>query len=84
VMSRPWGVFLAKHAPHPNAGRLFIDYALSMEGQKVLASLGRTFARPGVPQKFSRLVEGVKLVPVKSNLGKDREEMSKLYYSIVK
>ncbi len=84
VMSRPWGVFLAKRAPHPNAGRLFIDYALSMEGQKVLASLGRTVARPGVPQKFSRLVEGVKLVPVKSSLGKDREEMSKLYYSIVK
>lgn len=84
VMSRPWGVFLAKHAPHPNAGRLFIDYALSVEGQKVMASLGRTVARPGVPQKFSRLVEGVKLVPVKSELGKNREEMSKLYYSMVK
>jgi hypothetical protein len=49
-----------------------------------LASLGRTVVRPGVPQKFPRLVEGVKLVPVKSELGKDREEMSKLYYSIVK
>lgn len=84
VMSRPWGVFLSKRAPHPNAARLFIDYALSMEGQKILASLGRTVARPGVPQKFPRLVEGVKLVPVKSSLGKDREEMSKLYYSIVK
>ncbi len=84
VMSRPWGVFLAKHAPHPNAARLFIDYALSMEGQRIMASLGRTVARPGVPQKFSRLVEGVKLVPVKSVLGKDREAMSKLYYSIVK
>ncbi|HEX9145371.1 MAG TPA: extracellular solute-binding protein [Candidatus Binatia bacterium] len=84
VMSRPWGVFLAKHAPHANAGRLFIDYVLSVEGQRILASLGRTVVRPGVPQKFSRLVEGVKLVPVKAELGKDREEMSKLYYSIVK
>jgi ABC-type Fe3+ transport system substrate-binding protein len=84
VMSRPWGVFLAKRAPHPNAARLFIDYTLSVEGQKVLASLGRTVVRPGVPQKFPRLVEGVKLVPVKAELGKNREEMSKLYYSIVK
>jgi len=84
VMSRPWGVFLAQRAPHPNAGRLFIDYVLSIEGQKGLASLGRTVVRPGVPQKFPRLVDGVKLVAVKSELGKDREEMSKLYYSIVK
>jgi len=84
VMSRPWGIFLAKRAPHPNAARLFIDYVLSVEGQKLLASLGRTVVRPGVPQKFPRLVEGVNLVPVKAELGKDREEMSKLYYSIVK
>ena len=84
VMSRPWGVFLAKHAPHPNAGRLFIDYVLSVEGQKIIASLGRTVVRPGVQQKFPRLVEGVKLVPVKAELGKNRAEMSKLYYSIVK
>jgi iron(III) transport system substrate-binding protein len=28
-------------APHPNAGKLFIDFMLSKEGQKILNSLDR-------------------------------------------
>jgi iron(III) transport system substrate-binding protein len=84
VMTRPWGLSLARRAPHPNAGRLLIDFALSVEGQKLIAGYGRTVVRPGVPQKFPRLVEGVKLHPVKPELGKDHAEISKLYYSIVK
>jgi len=40
--------------------------------------------RPGVKTKHPRLVEGVKLHPVKPESAKDHEEMSKLYYSIVK
>jgi iron(III) transport system substrate-binding protein len=84
VIARPWGLSLARRAPHPNAGRLLIDFALSVEGQKLVAGFGRTVVRPGVPQKFPRLVEGVKLHPVKPELGKDLAEISKHYYSIVK
>ena len=84
VIARPWGVFLAKRAPHPKAAKLYIDYVLSAEGQKVIASLGRTVVRPGIKQKHPRLTEGVKLYPVKPELGKDHAEISKLYYSIVK
>ncbi|MBI4528826.1 MAG: extracellular solute-binding protein [Deltaproteobacteria bacterium] len=84
VVARPWGIFLARRAPHPNAGRLFIDYVLSEDGQKVIASFGRTVVRPGVKQKFPRLVEGLKLYPVKPEMGRDHAEISKLYYSIVK
>ena len=35
----PRHLLLSKRAPHPNAGRLFIDYTLSEEGQTLLASL---------------------------------------------
>jgi len=84
VMTRPWYLLLAKRAPHPNAGRLFIDYVFSQEGQQVIASLGRTSVRPGVKIRHPRLVEGVKLHPVKPEMGKNHAELSKLYYSIMK
>lgn len=84
VLTRPWYLMLAKRAPHPNAGRLFIDFALSQEGQQLVADLGRTSVRPGVKIRHPRLVEGVKLHPVKPEMGKNHSAIAKLYYSIVK
>jgi iron(III) transport system substrate-binding protein len=39
---------LAKDAPHPATGKLFVNWLLSEEGQKVIQSLDRVPARPGV------------------------------------
>lgn len=36
-------------APHPNAAKLFVDFMLSDEGQKIIASFGRVPTRRGVP-----------------------------------
>jgi len=44
---QPIGV--AAKAAHPNAARLFVDFALSEEGQKIIASFGRVPTRRGVP-----------------------------------
>ncbi len=41
VVARPQGIGIAKDAPHPNAARLFVDFVLSQEGQKLFESLGR-------------------------------------------
>ncbi len=41
---------LAAHAPHPHAGKLFIDYALSKEGQTFIKNLGRVISRSDIPQ----------------------------------
>jgi len=41
---------LAAHAPHPNAGKLFIDFALSKEGQTFIKNLGRVISRSDIPQ----------------------------------
>jgi iron(III) transport system substrate-binding protein len=84
VMVRPAHVALARRAPHPNAAKLYIDFTLSIEGQQILASSGRTVVRPGVKRKYPELTEGVKLHPIKPEMAKDYEEISKLYYSIVK
>jgi ABC-type Fe3+ transport system substrate-binding protein len=36
-------------APHPNAAKLFVDFVLSLEGQKIIASFARVPTRIGVP-----------------------------------
>jgi iron(III) transport system substrate-binding protein len=77
-------LMLAGKAPHPHAGMLFIDYVLSQEGQALVAGLGRTVLRPGVKSRYSRLTEGVNLHPMKPEYAKNLDEVSKLYYSIVK
>ena len=49
-------LMLARHAPHPHAAQLFIDWALSEEGQSVITSFGRVVARKGVKQRFPELM----------------------------
>jgi iron(III) transport system substrate-binding protein len=47
-------------APHANAGKLFIDYVLSKEGQLFMKNLGRVISRVDIPQEeFAR----IKIVP---------------------
>lgn len=41
---------LASSAPHPNAGKLFIDFVLSKEGQTIIKNLGRVVSRTDIPQ----------------------------------
>jgi iron(III) transport system substrate-binding protein len=42
---------LAAHAPHPNAGKVFIDYVLSKEGQMFIKNMGRVISRSDIPQE---------------------------------
>jgi iron(III) transport system substrate-binding protein len=41
VLGLPFGIGVAKHAPHPHAALLFADYVLSPEGQELLNEMGR-------------------------------------------
>jgi iron(III) transport system substrate-binding protein len=50
-------LMLARHAPHPHAAQLFIDWALSAEAQSIITSFGRVVARKGVKQRFPELME---------------------------
>jgi iron(III) transport system substrate-binding protein len=50
-------LMLARHAPHPHAAQLFIDWALSEEAQAIITSFGRVVARKSVKQRFPELME---------------------------
>ena len=55
--AKPNMLMLARHAPHPHAAALLIDWTLSDEGQSLLSSLGYVVARKGVKQSVPALLE---------------------------
>jgi ABC-type Fe3+ transport system substrate-binding protein len=48
-------IALLKNSPHPNAGKLFLEYCLSEEGQQVTREAGYIPADPRVPAKIATL-----------------------------
>jgi len=54
---------LSSRARHPNAGKLFIDFTLSKEGQELIRSFSRIPDRDDVPSDPPYLKNGVKLFP---------------------
>jgi ABC-type Fe3+ transport system substrate-binding protein len=57
VVSNPKVLMLAKR-PHPNAAALFIDWALSEEGQRFVGmEIARSPVRKGQKQRFEKLAE---------------------------
>ena len=48
-------VSVAAKAPHPNAAKLYVDFGLSLEGQKLIAGMGRVPVRIGVPTNIAGL-----------------------------
>jgi iron(III) transport system substrate-binding protein len=55
--AKPNMIMLARHAPHPHAAALLIDWTLSEEGQAILTSFGYVVARRGVKQSVPALLE---------------------------
>lgn len=64
VAITPISVSVVKNAPHPNAAKLFIDWILSEEGQKVVAEAGDTPSRIGIQAQFPEAdLRGQKILP---------------------
>ena len=81
VISRVTPIALGRYAPHPNVGKLFIDFSLSEEGQKILRSFGRSSARKGIePDELQR--KGVKLYVSDISLAKDYARYDKEFIEI--
>lgn len=79
-------VMLAAHAPHPNAGKLFIDFMLSQQGQQQLVGFRRIPTRRGVEPNPVRLFKGYKRIVEKPNEIKEKDfsRAVKLYQKILK
>jgi iron(III) transport system substrate-binding protein len=58
-------ISIPEKAPHPNVARLFVDFALSKEGQGLLRGQRRVPARPDVLPDPPSLTKGLNLVPAR-------------------
>ena len=53
--AKPNSISFPKYVPHSYAAALFIDWALSKEGQTMITTFGRVVARTGIKQRFPEL-----------------------------
>ncbi len=75
---------IAARAPHPNAARLFSDFALSKEGQEMMRSGLREPARADVEPQASASLKGYKRVVISPESYGDYKENVRLYQEIFK
>ena len=67
-------------APHPNAAKLFIDFVLSDEGQRLFASRGREPVRPGIrPEGYP---SHIKVIPSKVELAEKLADYTRRYEAL--
>jgi len=59
MVTNPAVASLMARAPHPNAGKLFIDFLLSAEGGSLIRQAGRIPARSDVEPNPPRLLKGL-------------------------
>lgn len=84
IMAFPNVAMLARHAPHPHAAALFIDWMLSGPGQKMIESeLGRDPTRKGLGRGMDQTVGGRPLkIIAPEDLGPKISYYVKLYRKI--
>ena len=75
---------LALNAPHANAGKLFINFILSKEGQTILAAQGTIPSRSDVESHVLRVPKGTRLAPSDLSLAREydsaAEEFRKIFH----
>jgi iron(III) transport system substrate-binding protein len=71
------GIGLSQRAPHPTAARLFINFILSREGQKLMQTPGRLVARGDLAAEQAAMVKELKIVPVNPALAEKLDEYAK-------
>ena len=76
------GIGISSQPLHPNAARLYVDFVLSLEGQKTLSELGRYLARRELMQQQAAKARGLQMIPVNPELGENIVEYSKLMREI--
>jgi ABC-type Fe3+ transport system substrate-binding protein len=75
-------IMLGSRAPHSNVGKLFIDFILSEEGQRLLQGLQRPTLRTGVEPNPPRLSKGYERVVLQPEHSVNVQENVRLYKQI--
>jgi iron(III) transport system substrate-binding protein len=73
---------ISSKAPHPNAARLFMDFALSKRGQEIMRDVNRIPDRVDVLPLQPRLVEGIKPVFAPVDVIENFERYAKMFSDI--
>jgi iron(III) transport system substrate-binding protein len=68
------GIGLSAQAPHFNAAKLFLEFVLSRDGQKLMQAPGRLVARRDLASEQSLMNNRIKMVPVKPALADRLDE----------
>jgi iron(III) transport system substrate-binding protein len=76
----PMGI--SAKAPHPNAARLFLDFALSKRGQEIVRSMNRIPDRIDTPPEQARLLEGIKPAFAPVEVLEDFQKYGKMFDEI--
>ena len=71
------GAGVANQAPHPNAAKLFLEFVLSREGQKLMQTPGRHVARSDLAGEHAAMLKELKIVPVNPALAEKLDEYAK-------
>jgi iron(III) transport system substrate-binding protein len=70
-------ISMIQRAPHANSAKLFIDFSLSDEGQKIFIQRGRESAKPGLkPEGYPA---NLKVAPSRVQLAEKLEDYSRQY-----
>jgi iron(III) transport system substrate-binding protein len=84
LISRQFALAFLKGAPHPNAGKLYLNFLLSKETQQELAAAGYNSGRKDVEALIMKTIPAhLKIVPVRPEMGERYEEYFKLYRKLM-
>lgn len=76
------GAGLANQAAHPNAAKLFLEFVLSRDGQKLMQTPGTLVARGDLANEQAAMLKQLKIVPVHPELAEKLDEYAKQLRSI--
>ncbi len=83
IVTSPSVIALSAHSPHPNAARLYIEFLISIEGQRILKKFGRVAAHKDVSPPSPKLnPKRLKTYFVSPKISDRYEEYQKEYFSI--
>jgi iron(III) transport system substrate-binding protein len=75
-------VGLSAKAPHPNAGKLFIDFVLSKRGQELVRGMNRIPDRTDTPPEQARFIESIKPAFAPTEVLEEFERYAKTFHEI--
>jgi iron(III) transport system substrate-binding protein len=76
------GIGVSNQAPHPHAAKLFLEFVLSRNGQKLIRTPGRLVARGDLANEQAAMLKQLKIVPVNPGLAEKLDEYAKQLRSI--